>query len=52
LATGAVVIDAKFHGDLGIPFIAFLPFIGVTVGVYLFHTQDFVALPSNKRKKN
>ncbi len=36
LATGAVVIDAKFNGVLGIPFIAFLPFIGVTVGVYLF----------------
>ena len=36
LATGAVVIDAKFNGILGIPFIAFLPFIGVAVGVYLF----------------
>jgi aquaporin Z len=36
LATGAVVIDAKYHGVLGIPFIAFLPFIGVAVGVYLF----------------
>ena len=36
LATGAVVIDAKFDGILGIPFIAFLPFIGVAVGVYLF----------------
>jgi aquaporin Z len=36
LATGAVVIDAKYNGILGIPFIAFLPFIGVTVGVYLF----------------
>ena len=36
LATGAVVIDAKFDGKLGIPFIAFLPFIGVAVGVYLF----------------
>jgi aquaporin Z len=30
------VIDAKYHGVLGIPFIAFLPFIGVAVGVYLF----------------
>jgi len=30
------VIDAKYHGGLGIPFIAFLPFIGVAVGVYLF----------------
>lgn len=36
LATGAVVIDAKFNGVLGIPFIAFLPFIGVAIGVYLF----------------
>ncbi|MGH9978007.1 MAG: MIP/aquaporin family protein [Nitrososphaeraceae archaeon] len=36
LATGAVVIDAKFNGILGIPFIAILPFIGVAVGVYLF----------------
>jgi aquaporin Z len=36
LATGAVVIDAKFNGTLGISFIAILPFIGVAVGVYLF----------------
>ena len=36
MATGAVVIDAKFNGILGIPFIAFLPFIGVALGVYLF----------------
>jgi aquaporin Z len=36
LATGAVVIDAKFNGILGMPFIAFLPFIGVAAGVYLF----------------
>ena len=36
LATGAVVIDAKFNGILGISFIAFLPFIGVAAGVYLF----------------
>jgi glycerol uptake facilitator-like aquaporin len=36
LATGALVTDAKFNGILGIPFIAFLPFIGVAVGVYLF----------------
>jgi aquaporin Z len=32
LATGSVVIDAKTNGILGIPFIAFAPF----VGVYLF----------------
>ena len=36
LATGAVVIDAKFNGIFGISFIAFLPFIGVAAGVYLF----------------
>jgi aquaporin Z len=36
LATGAVVIDAKYNGVLGIPFVAFLPFIGVAAGVYLF----------------
>jgi aquaporin Z len=33
LATGSVVIDAKTNG---IPFIAFAPFVGVAVGVYLF----------------
>ena len=36
LATGSVVIDAKFDGMLGAPFIAFAPFVGVAVGVYLF----------------
>jgi aquaporin Z len=36
LATGSVVIDARFNGILGLPFIAFAPFIGVAVGVYLF----------------
>jgi aquaporin Z len=36
LATGSVVIDAKFSGTLGLPFIAFAPFVGVAVGVYLF----------------
>jgi aquaporin Z len=35
-ATGSVVIDAKLHGILGIPFIAFAPFVGVAIGVYLF----------------
>jgi aquaporin Z len=35
LATGSVVIDARFNGILGLPFIAFAPFIGVAVGVYL-----------------
>ena len=32
LATGSVVLD----GVLGIPFIAFAPFVGVAIGVYLF----------------
>lgn len=36
LATGSVVIDAKFSGRLGLPFIAFAPFVGVAVGIYLF----------------
>jgi len=35
-ATGSVVIDAKTNGVLGIPFIAFAPFVGVALGVYLF----------------
>jgi aquaporin Z len=36
LATGSVVIDARLNGILGLPFIAFAPFIGIAVGVYLF----------------
>lgn len=36
LATGSVVIDAKTNGMLGIPFIAFAPFVGVAIGIYLF----------------
>jgi aquaporin Z len=36
LATGSVVIDAKQNGILGLPFIAFAPFVGVAIGVYLF----------------
>lgn len=36
LATGSVVIDAKVSGSLGLPFIAFAPFVGVALGVYLF----------------
>lgn len=35
-ATGSVVIDAKTNGILGIPFIAFAPFVGVAIGIYLF----------------
>jgi aquaporin Z len=36
LATGSVVIDAKFGGILGLPFIAFAPFVGVAIGVFFF----------------
>jgi aquaporin Z len=36
LATGSIVIDAKLTGKLGLPFIAFAPFVGVAIGVYLF----------------
>jgi aquaporin Z len=36
LATGSIVIDAKTNGILGIPFIAFAPFVGVALAVYLF----------------
>ena len=36
LATGLVVINAKLNGILGLPFIAFAPFVGVAIGVYLF----------------
>jgi len=35
-ATGSIVADAKMSGVLGIPFIAFAPFVGVAIGVYLF----------------
>ena len=35
-ATGSIVIDAKMNGVLGVPFIAFAPFAGVAIGVYLF----------------
>jgi len=36
LATSSIVIDAKSSGRLGLPFIAFAPFVGVAIGVYLF----------------
>jgi aquaporin Z len=36
LAAGSVVLDAKTNGILGIPFIAFAPFVGVAIAVYLF----------------
>ena len=35
-ATGSIVFDAKLGGILGIPFIAFAPFVGVSISVYLF----------------
>lgn len=35
-ATGSIVADDKMSGVLGIPFIAFAPFVGVAIGVYLF----------------
>lgn len=35
-ATGSVVFDATLGGILGIPFIAFAPFVGVAICVYLF----------------
>ena len=35
-ATGSVVFDAEVGGILGISFIAFAPFVGVAVSVYLF----------------
>lgn len=35
-ATGSVVINAKYGGVFGLPLIAFAPFVGVAIGVYLF----------------
>ena len=35
-AAGSVVLDAKLGGTLGTPFIAFAPFVRVTIAVYLF----------------
>lgn len=35
-ATGSVVIDAKLGNSLGVLFVAFAPFVGVAIGVYLF----------------
>jgi aquaporin Z len=35
-ATGSVVIDSRLHGALGISFIAFAPFVGIAIAVYLF----------------
>jgi glycerol uptake facilitator-like aquaporin len=35
-ATGSVVVDSRLNGMLGIPFIAFAPFVGIAIGVYIF----------------
>ena len=35
-ATGSGVIDAKLGNSLGVPFVAFAPFVGVAIGGYLF----------------
>jgi len=35
-ATGSIVLDARLNGELGLPFIAFAPFVGVSIGVYVF----------------
>jgi glycerol uptake facilitator-like aquaporin len=35
-ATGVVVLDSKMHGVLGISFIAFAPFVGIAIAVYMF----------------
>lgn len=35
-ATGSIVINARINGVLGVPFIAFAPFVGVAIGVYAF----------------
>jgi len=35
-ATGSVVIDSIMHRALGIPFIAFAPYVGFAVCVYVF----------------
>src|SRR5215475_14170898 len=32
----SVVIDSKMHGVLGISFIAFAPFVGIAIAVYIF----------------
>ena len=36
LATASVVIDSRMGGSLGLAFIAFAPFVGIALGVYLF----------------
>ena len=62
-ATGSVVLDAKFNGVLGLPFIAIAPAIAVAIGVYLFGktsmahfnpavTVGFLITPHLQRKQN
>lgn len=48
-ATGSVVIDAKLGGVLGVPFIAFAPFVGVAIGVYLFGKISMTDTKANLR---
>ena len=36
MPTGSIVLDAKFGQSLGIPFIAFAPFVGVAICICLF----------------
>ena len=43
-ATGSVVIDAKLNGILGLPFIAFAPFVGVAIGVNFFEKYLWLTL--------
>ena len=40
LSTGSVVIDARLNGVLGISFIAFAPFVGVAIGIPIWHSFD------------
>jgi aquaporin Z len=35
-ASGSVVIDSKYDGIFGLPFISIAPFVGVAIAVYLF----------------
>ena len=44
LATGAVVIDSKFNGIFGIPFIAFLPFVYLFAKISMAHFNPAVSL--------
>ena len=39
LASGSVVVEAKFGGKLGLPFIAFAPFVGALQLVFIFSAR-------------